>query len=496
MSFFLNQGHANIDFSRIKKLISRMHVISDFQRIVEETGVRDLSWYLQMKPVRLPFKYIDIKLYVERYLDSAFYEHTAMCPYNWKVYSEMRQLAEMKYGLLLDDIHLPTQSLDNGSDVIDIMQNLPKFAENYSYNINNQIFIEKLSTDQGRKSLRIIGVEHISSSLATHGGGIIPVALSSVFKFLKQELASLSELLQDNLVKSHLVKEFKFWKFFHFTSIGRPQICVGDAILQIDKGTINKPGLVEAEEHNIAIGRPPLPDHGLVFLEQLWHNIVELGNVLGLVRSLQAGDSRHVGRISQSFEEFSRSHSFIDEAVMAGRIMDIAIKNRHQSDELHNYFSFLISEFSKELQSGEYIHLRDFFQLVPALIISLVDSKVHSQDKKLRGPDARNPMDTDDGFMMGVAYILKVTSQETSFDGLHWFADARKQFKDALAYLAEARGTEQRKGIGLVGLRLWGEAAASSISPETQKGIDKLKKHMKEIEHIEYGLNASKMILS
>ncbi|XP_058104663.1 uncharacterized protein LOC131248403 isoform X2 [Magnolia sinica] len=446
-----------------------------------KTGVRNLSWYLQMKPLRLPFKYIDIKLHVESYLDSAFYNHTAMSPYNWKVYSEMRQLAELKYGLVLDDIHLPPQSLDHGLDVTDIMQNLPKFAECYSYNINNQIFIEKVSIGQSKKSLRIIGVEHFASSVATHGRGIVSAAVSSVLKFLKQKLASLSELLQDNFVKSHLLKEFKFWKG--------------------DRGATNKSGMVEAEELNVTIGKLPLADHELSFLEQLRCIITEMGNVLGFVRSLRAGDSRHTGRISRfiyrpgsitSFGEYSQRLGFIDETVMAGRMMDIAIENQHQSDEHTNYFSFLINAFSK---SSEYIHLRDFSLLVPALIMSLVDCKIHSKDKKLRGRDVGNQITTDEGFVMGVAYILKVTGQEKSFDGLHWFADASKQFKEALVSIEESRGMEQRKGSGLAGFRLWGHAAAPPISIETQKGIDKLKRYLKEMELIECGFNVSRTIM-
>lgn len=51
----------------------------------------------------------------------------------------MRQLAEMKYGLVLDDIHLPEQSLDRGIDIHEIIQNLPKFAAGYLYNMYNQV---------------------------------------------------------------------------------------------------------------------------------------------------------------------------------------------------------------------------------------------------------------------------------------------------------------------------------------------------------------------
>lgn len=47
--------------------------------------MRDLSWFLQLKPLRLETKYIHIKTRVEMYLNAAFYNHAAVALHNWKV---------------------------------------------------------------------------------------------------------------------------------------------------------------------------------------------------------------------------------------------------------------------------------------------------------------------------------------------------------------------------------------------------------------------------
>ncbi|XXG67338.1 hypothetical protein AAC387_Pa06g0709 [Persea americana] len=451
-----------------------------------KTGVRNLSWYLQLKPLRLPFKCIDIKLQVESYLNYAFYNHTAMSSYNWKTYSEMRQLAELKYGLVVDDIHLPEQSLDHGIDIHEIIQNLPKFAVGYLYNMYNQVFIEKVSNVQGKKNLRVFGVEHVTSSVASHGQGIISVAISSFFRFLTEKTAFLSELLQDNCVRSHSMNEVNFWKS--------------------DKEAIQRHPIIQAERSILAAGNLSFGDHELRLLEQLHCVLSEIGNVLGLVRSLRAGDSRHASSISRfiyrsksasSYTEASQKLDSGDEMVTAGRMMDIATQKKKQSEELNNYFSFLISVFTVELQSDKYVHLKEFFLLIPALIISLIDCKIHRKEKMWRGRDSGNQTYTEDGLMMGVAYILKVTGQEKSFDGLHLFADASKHFKEVLQSLEESKVADQPKNSSFAGLKLWGQAASqpSPISAETQKEIDKLKRYQKEIELIQCGLNVARTIL-
>jgi WASH complex subunit 7 len=51
----------------------------------------------------------------------------------------MRQLAEQKYGLELDNLHLPCQTLEQGVDVLEIMRNIHIFVASYTYNLNTQV---------------------------------------------------------------------------------------------------------------------------------------------------------------------------------------------------------------------------------------------------------------------------------------------------------------------------------------------------------------------
>ncbi|OVA07692.1 WASH complex subunit 7 [Macleaya cordata] len=446
-----------------------------------KTGVRNLSWYLQLKPLRLPFKCIDIKLHVDSYLNSAFYKYTAMSSNDWKIYLDMRQLAGLKYGLVLDEIHLPEHCLDCDVDVAEIMQSLTKFAACYLYNMNNQVFIEKASSSQGQKALRVFCMDHVASSITTHGFGMISAAIDSVLKFLTQKIVALPELLQENIVKTLSVKEFNF--------------------LKIGKETTNGYPLARVEEQNGAV-KLPCTDDELRFLERLHCIITEMGNVLGLVRVLQAGCSRHVHHTSRflykpitikSYEEHAQKLGSINGMITAGKIMDMAIENKQHAEEHVKCFSSLLTAFSKEFQSIDNLPFRDFYLIIPHLVINLIDSKFNCKDNILRrGRDMGNQITTDDGFVMGVAFVLKVTGQEKSFDGLCWFANASKHLEEQLLSLEESsRYTEQRTGSsGLTRLKLWGQTA-SPVSTEDQKRIDKLKSYQKELELVRCGLEFS-----
>lgn len=59
-----------------------------------------------------------------------------------QTYGEMRYLAELKYRLELDDIHLPGQTLEQGVDVLEIMRNIHLFVACYTYSLNTQVITQ------------------------------------------------------------------------------------------------------------------------------------------------------------------------------------------------------------------------------------------------------------------------------------------------------------------------------------------------------------------
>lgn len=50
--------------------------------------------------------------YVTHYLDKTFYNLTTVALHDWATYSEMRSLATQRYGLMMTEAHLPSQTLE------------------------------------------------------------------------------------------------------------------------------------------------------------------------------------------------------------------------------------------------------------------------------------------------------------------------------------------------------------------------------------------------
>lgn len=132
-----------------------------------------------MKNVHLP-QYWSVRDRVRKYLSHMFYNLTTISMHDWRTYGQMRILAKQKFNLETVEDHLPTQTIEQGLDVLEIMRNIHLFVTNYVYNLNNQIFIQKNSKN---KHLNTINIRHIANSLRTHGIGIINTTVRASLEF-------------------------------------------------------------------------------------------------------------------------------------------------------------------------------------------------------------------------------------------------------------------------------------------------------------------------
>eukprot|EP01137_Pigoraptor_chileana_P013132 Opistho-2@66313 len=407
----------------------RLHIHSHLQlddRNPFKVGLKDLSHYLKVRPIRFFDRYIDIKGYVTHYLDTTFYNLTTVALHDWKTYAEMRNLAAEKYGLDLTEVHLPSQTLEQGLDVLEIMRNIHIFVAKYNYNLNNQVFVERNSNN---KFLNTINIRHIANSIRTHGTGIMNTTVNFTFQYLRKKFFIFSQFLYDDHIKSRLLKDMRFFK---------------DSKDSIDQ----KYPFDRAEKFNKAIRKLGVTPDGMSYLDQFRILITQIGNAMGYIRMIRSGGLHYCSDAIRfvpdledivSFEELVKQEGLQADVVHAARNLDATLTNLSKNfAEGTEYFEMLVDVFAPELRDAKNTHLRNFYIIIPPLTVNYVES-ILSGKEKLAKKNKAGATFTDDGFAMGVAYILKLLDQSLQFDSLHWFQSVTDKYEQEKIKLTESR---------------------------------------------------------
>ena len=74
--------------------------------------VYDHMNYLNIDDITLFERRVSLKRKAEQYLSTKFYEMTALTPYDWKTYENIRAIAKEVYGLNINETHLPSKTTD------------------------------------------------------------------------------------------------------------------------------------------------------------------------------------------------------------------------------------------------------------------------------------------------------------------------------------------------------------------------------------------------
>jgi WASH complex subunit 7 len=255
-------------------------------------AMEDHRKLVMLRPIILNDEYISIQDDVEFYLSKMFYNLTTIALKDWRTYEEMRRLAQRKYSLVTIDDHLPTQSLEQGIDVLQIMRNIHLFVSRFNYNLNNQIFVESITNNN--QHFNTIGINNIANSLATHGFGIISTTINFVYQFMRKKLSIFSQVMFNEMVKSRLARETKLLR---------------EATAAIEKSNNNNSSKNNAADVYTFERALALHDY-IKNLEQFEGNqtlmdkirslISSIGNALGYIRMVKSGIG-HVNSNSISY---------------------------------------------------------------------------------------------------------------------------------------------------------------------------------------------------
>ncbi|KAJ8686464.1 hypothetical protein QAD02_022258 [Eretmocerus hayati] len=383
-----------------------------------EIGARDGGRFVRSAALPLGGRLVSAKRFIEHYLDTTFYNLTTVALHDWRTYRTMHALAGHKLGL--DTVHnsLPTQTLEQGLDALEIMRNIHVFVARYQYNLHTQTFVERTSAS---KHLNTIGIRHVANSIRTHGTGIMSTTVNFVYQFLRVKLHAFSQFLFDEHIKSRLIRDAR-----HIRA-------------QRENPTSGPPYSYErAEKFQRGIRKLGMTQEGMSYLDQFRQLIAHIGNALGYVRLIRSG-GLHASSEAVSFlpdigcrigeltalcasDEQLQGRLGEQSRAAAQRLdQDVANLVRNFTEGIH-YFKLLVDVFAPAFRdtSGKCHHLQQFYAIVPPLTLSFVDNALSNKEKLFK-KNSVGAAFTDDGFAVGVAYVNALLDQSGELDGLKWF---------------------------------------------------------------------------
>ncbi|CAM68391.1 conserved hypothetical protein [Leishmania infantum JPCM5] len=460
-----------------------------------EASGRDLTRYTLLQPFRFFDEWMHVAAQIEHYLSTQFYNLNALMPNDWKTYEEMRSLALRTYRLRIADSHLPSCILDQGLDVLVITENIQQFVAYYTYNLNEQIFIQRPSLTPS-KHLHTLNTRHIANSIRTHGTGVMNTAVNYVYKYLLKKMAILSHFLHDDYVRSHLLKDAR-------------------AVRQRKKEQQPCKYPVEQAEQLIReMDRLGVAHDGVSFLEKARQLISEMGNALGFMRMMRSGGLRAVAEgarfVPLPTTAAARGGSATEASAAAGVPLSAYMVHRSRTsrpprksgddtddeegeeegtqdgsdngdsdtvqqrqlnlrrstvDAVSNldrvvhsmleqlsdgsqYYPLLLDAIGRRLRRSSaerYAHLQLLYLLVPALANLQVAYTIQEKEKLLKKHKEEGVF-SDDGFALGTTFLLVLFRAYEFFDDLHWFENKKAQYRGRLEALQAALSTATASG--------------------------------------------------
>jgi len=212
-----------------------------------------------------------------------------------------------------------------------------------------------------------------------------------------------------------------------------------------------------AEKFNRAIRKLGLSPDGSSYFDQFRQLITHIGNALGYVRMVRAGGLESCSQAIQFIPDLddvvplapllnaSASAETREAASAFDSLVESLIKNFTGGTE---YFKLFVDVFATEFRNEKHVHLKNFYILVPALTVNFVEYLTTCKEK-MNKKGQEGAAFTDDGFSMGVAYILKLLDQFEDFDSLHWFRSVKEKYVREKTEVEKQQRGETSEGADL-----------------------------------------------
>lgn len=419
-------------------------------------GVRHL---ITSPPLYVCRKKIDVKAEIESHLEKTFYNLCTISLNDCNTYNDMRSIANERYGLNVSDPFLPDGSLDQGLDFIDTLRNLESFVSSYNYNMIEQSFVQRRAK-RGAKSLHTISVNSLASSLKQHGLGMVGLTIDVCSKLLSHKIELLLGFLADDGIKSILSKELRWID---------NQRKEGNNVYPFTRATEftqTMKRLVEQSQSN---------QHGLDWCRTV---VTEIGNTLAMARLVRTARRRVLSDVMQFLSPLNIS---IVKDQDKGRGTDIFCKVEDNiSTVLDKPEPDIVDGFASIVKDALLEHdgafVSGFHCMLPALCLNWMDASLQGKEMMHKKNIARGGYYTDDGFSIGLAFILSSTDQQKMYERLNWFKSIQSKYAADEEDVLEKKAAEEVKRDAKI--------AAAKQSSWFSSGVDEAQEESDELKNL------------
>eukprot|EP00584_Thalassiosira_punctigera_P026636 CAMPEP_0172578504 /NCGR_PEP_ID=MMETSP1067-20121228/138769_1 /TAXON_ID=265564 ORGANISM="Thalassiosira punctigera, Strain Tpunct2005C2" /NCGR_SAMPLE_ID=MMETSP1067 /ASSEMBLY_ACC=CAM_ASM_000444 /LENGTH=1253 /DNA_ID=CAMNT_0013371201 /DNA_START=412 /DNA_END=4173 /DNA_ORIENTATION=- len=400
---------------------------------------------------------LDVKCEVEKYLERMFYDLCTLNLNDCNTYTEMRSIANERYGLNLTDPYLPDGSLDQGVDFMDdILRDLDSFIAQYNYNLIEQSFVER-RPERGAKYLNTMNIKCISASFKQHGLGVVSSAVNVCYKLLARKFQLLTEFFASDNIHSLLSREFRW--FENQKSEGKGIYPFGRAstfaqeVKKLDIDSVNK-------------------------LDECRIIISEIGNVIALVRMVRAA-KRSVFSDEMPFlpsyatpadaldaegpQSKANAKSGVDDAIST-------ILTKQDTDFVRAF----VNVFRGVIQKSDNSFMESFFCFVPALCLCWMEASIQGKEIMHKKNITRDGYYTDDGFAVGLAFTLSVLGQTKTYESLNWFKSIQSKYAADEEDLMEKKNAQEVKRSAKIAASKQSSWFLSNVEDNTQEEDDEM----------------------
>lgn len=395
---------------------------------------------------------------------------TALSPHDWKTYQHMRILAKDKFNFDVVPSHLPSQTLEQGVDILYLLTNLQKYVAGYNYNLHTNVFVE---ITKDTKQVKTISVNQILQSIKTHGVGILGTAINSIYKFIIKKFSVFSEFLYDDFIHNPLLQEQRFFNNNKEKLNGQYPY---ERAEKVSKG-IKKLGT--------------LGKGNLTFLDKFRQLVTTIGNALGIVRMIRNASLKDNSNLIKfipkiideiRFEDVAGELGLKGETLESCKMFDMAVRLLFkQAQDATDFLRILVKNFEGVFEGAECAHLKLFHILIPTVTLNFVDHVMRGKDKIFK-KNNKDAFISDDGFALGIAYLLKILDQIEQFNALNWFQHMKEKFDRDIKTLTQR-------------IERLGQAPTNEADQtEDQMSYNRLRNLSKEFEMLNFCFNASQIL--